>query len=67
MTLSKPLARKVYIKNLVSEFDLHPGQCLKLLKSCYGLCHAEDLWISTLDKHHSKKLEMRLSKTDPAL
>ena len=34
------LMPNVYIRNPVAEFELDPGECLRLLNSLYGLCES---------------------------
>ena len=38
---SLPLARDVYIKNPVKEFDLSPDECLQLILPLYGLTESQ--------------------------
>ena len=64
---AEPLAREVFIAKPVPEFELHPSQCLKLLKPLYGLCESGDLWHQTLDRHHREDLGMNPLRSDPAL
>ena len=64
---SEPLARKIFIREPVPEFELDPKECLELLKPLYGLCESGDLWHATLDKHHRHDLNMQPLRSDPAL
>ena len=41
---SEPLARRVFVSNPALEFELHPDECLELLRPLYGLSDAGDLW-----------------------
>ena len=62
---AEPLARDIFIRKLLAEFELDPSQCLKLLKPLCGLCESEDLWHKTLAKRHREDLSMSPLRSDP--
>lgn len=62
-----PFTRDFYIENTAPEFELSPNQRFKLLNPFYGFCDAGDLWWETLDRHYREDLNLRLSRSDPAL
>ena len=64
---AEPLARDIFIRKPVPEFELAPSQFLKLLKPLYGLCKSGDLWHETLAKHHREDLGMSSLRSDTAL
>ena len=64
---AEPLSRELFITKPVPEFEVQPGQCLKLLKHLYGLCDSRDLWHKSLDEHHRHDLGMTPFRSDPAL
>lgn len=64
---AEPIAREIFIRKPVGEFELEPSQCLQLLKPLYGLCESGDFWHDTLDKQHRDDLGMRPFRSDPAL
>ncbi|CAN8072966.1 unnamed protein product [Agarophyton chilense] len=64
---AEPILRDVFITKPVPEFELHPSQCLQLLKPLYGLCESGDLWHQTIDQHHVKDLGKTPLRSDPAL
>lgn len=64
---SKPLERRVFIKNPVTEFELELNQYFELLRPLYGLCEADDLWHQTLHEYLTSELQLSQTKTDPSL
>ncbi len=63
----KPLQREIFIRNPAEDFELKPEECLKLIRTLYGLCESGDLWFETLDNNLREDLGMVSMKTDPAL
>ena len=47
----KPLIRKIFITNPVTEFELSAEECLELLKPTHGLADSADEWNRALDNH----------------
>ena len=62
-----PLARDIFIRKPVQEFELDPSQCFNLLKTLYGLGESGDLWHQTLANHHREELGMKPLRSGPAL
>lgn len=50
--------REIFLEKPLPEFKLRTNACLQLMKLSYGLCESEDLWHTTLDRHHRKDLGM---------
>ena len=63
---AEPMARDIFIRSPVQEFESNPSQCLKLLKLLYGLCESGDLWHETLAKHQHEELGRKPLRSDPA-
>lgn len=51
----------------MSQFELEPQQCLKLLRLFHGLCDTGYFWHETLDKHHVRDMKMNQLRIDPVL
>ena len=64
---TKPLERRVFIKNPAPEFEIHPSECFELLRPLYGLCDAGDLWHQSLNQHLTEELHLQPTKADPSL
>ena len=63
---SSDLMREVYIKP-GKEFNLQPGEILKLLRPLYGLADSGDYWGATYSKHITEDLGMQPCVGDSAM
>ena len=64
---TKPIERRVFVKNPAPEFELEPSECFELLRPLYGLYDAGDLWHESLNLHLTQELKFQPTKIDPSL
>lgn len=57
----------MFVKTNAAEFELRPDQCLKLLRTLYGLCESGDLRYETFAEHCKGDLKLQSMRSDQAL